>query len=124
MAVYNDRMKLLILRWAANALGLMLTASIVKGISVANFSAAVVAALVLGLVNAILRPIILFLTLPLNILTLGLLTLAINGLMLWITAQVVRGFEVHGFLAAVLGALLLSLFSIVINALLEAVAGR
>ena len=78
-----------------------------------------IAALVLGIVNAILRPVIIILSLPVNILSLGLLTLVINGLMLRITARLVAGFSVDNFWTAVWGAILLSIISYVLNSLVK-----
>ncbi len=89
----------------------MLAAYLVPGILVSGFYAALIAALVLGILNAIIRPILLLLTLPLNILTLGLFTFVLNGLLFWFVGTVVKGFEVHGFLAAVLGSLIVTVVS-------------
>ncbi|MBM7868246.1 phage holin family protein [Heliobacterium gestii] len=104
-------MNSLILRWLLNTLALALAALFIPGITIAGIVPALLAALVLGIINAVIRPIIFVLTLPINLLTLGLFTLVINGLMLWMVSGLVRGFEVSGFGAAFLGALLLSLFS-------------
>lgn len=102
-----------------NAVGLwVVTEFLVPGISVASTEALLIAALVLGVVNAIVRPIVLILSLPLNILTLGLLTFVINGLMLSITAALVPGFYITTFWTAVWGAILLTVISYVLNALL------
>lgn len=101
----------LIIRWLINAAALFITTYILEGVNVTGFGSALVAAAVLGIVNAFIRPILIFLTLPLNILTLGLLTFIINGLMLWMVSTVVIGFEVHGFFNAVVGSLILSLVS-------------
>jgi putative membrane protein len=102
-----------------NAVGLwVVTEYLVAGISFASTEALLIAALVLGVVNAIVRPIVLILSLPLNILTLGLLTFVINGLMLSITAALVPGFYIATFWTAVWGAILLTVISYVLNALL------
>ncbi|MBM3316425.1 MAG: phage holin family protein [Candidatus Eisenbacteria bacterium] len=77
------------------------------------------AALVLGLLNAVVRPILIFFTLPLTIMTLGLSVLVLNGLLLWFTSSVVKGFEVTGFWAALLGTIILSLISGVLNAVVR-----
>ncbi len=77
--------------------------------------AALVAAFLLGIVNAILRPILVFFTLPITILTLGLFLLVINGLMLWLVSALVSGFHVNGFWGAVLGSLLISMVSWVLS---------
>lgn len=111
-------MKGWVIRWVLNGLALLLTASLIAGIEVKGFLAALFAALVLGIVNAIIRPIIIFLTLPINIITLGLFTLVVNGFMLKITSTVVNGFSVNGFWSATIGALFLALISTVLNALI------
>lgn len=103
-----------IVRWILNILGIMLTAAIVPGFEV-KVLGAIFGFIVLGIINAIIRPVIVLLTLPINIVTLGLFTLVINGFMLWLTNLLVKGFDVHGFGAAVLAALLISIFSFAIN---------
>ncbi|MBI4517043.1 MAG: phage holin family protein [Deltaproteobacteria bacterium] len=108
-------MRGLVVRWVVTAFALWLTSQLVSGIELHGAGAVFIAALVLGVLNACLRPLVLFFTLPINLLTLGLFTLVVNGLMLWLTSGVVRGFEVHGFWSAVGGALLLSLISFVLN---------
>jgi putative membrane protein len=80
--------------------------------------AALVAAFLLGIVNTVLRPILVFFTLPITILTLGLFLLVINGLMLWLVSTIVKGFYVEGFWGAVLGSLLISLVSWVLSRVL------
>ncbi|MFZ7101310.1 MAG: phage holin family protein [Peptococcaceae bacterium] len=110
-------MKGWVVRWILNGAALIFTSFIIGGIAVHGILAALFAALVLGIVNAIIRPVIIFLTLPINLLTLGLFTLIINGFMLKITGTVVNGFDVHGFWAATIGAIILSLISSILNAL-------
>lgn len=100
-----------LLRAAFAALGLWLAAKFVPGIHVASWQTLVIAALVLGLINAVVRPVVVFFTLPFTIITLGLFLLVVNGMMLGLTAMFFRGFEVHGFWAAVLGALVVSITS-------------
>jgi putative membrane protein len=100
-----------LLRWGINTVSLVLTGYLVKGIHISNLWAALMAALFLGLVNAFIKPVIIILTLPLNILSLGLLTFVINGLMLSFVAWAIPGFGVDGFWWAVLGALILSVIS-------------
>jgi putative membrane protein len=78
-----------------------------------------VGSILLGLVNATIRPLILLVTLPLNILTLGLFTLVVNGLMLWLVSSIIKGFTVSGFGAAFLGALLITVISSVISFLVK-----
>ena len=101
----------LILRWVLNALTLIAIAYYLPGVEVAGFYAALITALILGLVNAVIRPVLILLTLPINILTLGLFTFIINGLMFWFVASIVEGFSVANYTAAFFGALILSLVS-------------
>ena len=109
-------MRGLVLRWFVTAFALWLTSQVVSGIQFHGMGAVFVAAVVLGIFNAFLRPMVLLLTLPINLITLGLFTFVINGFILWLTSEVVRGFEIHGFWSAVLGALLLSVFSLLLSA--------
>jgi putative membrane protein len=109
----------LVTRWLVNALGLVLVSRLVEGVSIeggVGHQALTVlfASAILGLVHAAVRPVLLLLTLPINVLTLGLFTLVSNGAMFWLVAGVVPGFMVKGFGAAVLGAFLLSVFGIVL----------
>ena len=99
----------LILRWLINTGALFLVTYIVPGVRVDSTPKLFIAALVLGLLNAIVRPVLFWLTLPLTILTLGLFILVLNGIMLSLTAWLVPGFGIDGFLSAVLGALILSI---------------
>lgn len=108
----------LLLRWLISALSVLAAAYIVPGVRVANFWSALIAALVIGLVNALIRPLIIILTLPVNILTLGLFTLVINALMFWLASSVVKGFDVANFGAAFWGALVFWLVSWIVNGLL------
>lgn len=102
---------MLLLRWLVSALGFLALSQLIPGISVASFTTALVLALLWGLVNITIKPILILLTLPFNILTLGIFTFIINGFLLWILSGVVKGFEVQGFWVAVLGALFLSVIS-------------
>jgi len=95
----------LVIRWVLTSVALWLTSRLVSGIVVDGVLPLVLAAIVLGFVNAIVRPLVLVLTLPFNILTLGLLTFVINGAMLKLTAGMVPGFRVEGFWSAVGGAI-------------------
>ena len=104
-------MKGILIRWIINALALLLISRVIQGIEVDSLLAAFVAAAVLGVINAALRPILLILTLPITILTLGLFALVINGGMLYLAGLLVKGFYVHGFWAAIFGALFLSAVS-------------
>ena len=110
----------LLLRWLISAASVYLVAYIVPGVSIDNAWTALIAALVIGLINALVRPILLFLTLPINILTLGLFTLVINALMFWLASSVVKGFTVVDFRAAFLGALVYWLVSWFANHLIGA----
>jgi len=110
----------IILRWVINALALLIVANIVPGFHISGLYAALIAALVLGLVNAVIRPILLILTLPINILTLGLFTFVLNALMIWLVSTIVKGFEVQGFVPALLAALILWVVSLATNWLIKA----
>jgi putative membrane protein len=105
-----------LLRVLINAVAIYLAAAIVPGIEISGLPAALGAGLVLGLVNAIVRPVLVILTLPVTLLTLGLFLFILNGLCLWLTSVVVEGFEVHGVVPAVLGALLVSVVSWILTA--------
>ncbi len=105
----------LILRWILNAVALMLIPEVIAGIRVDSYSAALISAVLLGFVNAILRPLLLLITLPITVLTLGLFALVINGLMFWLVSGLVRGFTVADFGTAFLGALLYSLLTWLVN---------
>ncbi len=101
----------LLLRWALNAVALMLIPELLSDIRVDGYMAALISALLLGFVNAIIRPLLVLITLPITILTLGLFTLVINGLMFWAVSGLVEGFVVPGCWAAFWGALLYSLLT-------------
>ncbi len=105
----------LLLRWAIVSAGLWVAAALISGISFSSTGALLVAALVLGILNAIVRPILIILTLPVTVVTLGLFLFVINAGMLKLTSAMVDGFQVEGFWSAVFGALVLSLVSLVLN---------
>lgn len=105
-------------RWVVTTLGVLLAASIVDGIRADNALSLVAASLLLGVLNAFLRPILLLIALPLLILTLGLFTLVINSLLLYFVAWAVKGFYVADFWAAFKGALLISIVSLFANAVM------
>ncbi len=90
----------LLLRWLINALTLLAATQIISGFHVSSFYSALIAALILGLLNAIIRPILIVLTLPVNIVTLGLFTFVINGAIVWFMTTFVKGVSVDGFLPA------------------------
>lgn len=110
---------MLLLRWTIGAAAVYVAAYLVPGVHIANAWAAFIAALIIGLVNALVRPILLVLTLPITVLTLGLFTLVINALMFWLASSVVKGFDVTNFKAAFLGALVYWLISWFVNNLFE-----
>ena len=104
-----------LIRLCLNALALLLVSTVIPGIEVRGVLPALSAAFFLGLVNAVVRPIILLLTLPLTILTLGLFIPLINAFLLKLVSLMIQGFEVHGFWSAVFGAILLSVVSGLLN---------
>ena len=105
----------LILRWALNAVALMLIPELVSNVRVDSYTAALISAVLLGFVNAIIRPLLILITLPITILTLGLFTLVINGLMFWTVSGLVQGFVVPDFATAFWGALLYSVLTWMVN---------
>ena len=109
----------LLFRWIINSLALILVAFLVPGFAVAGFYSALIAALILGLVNALIRPILFVLTLPVNIMTLGLFTFVVNALMIWLVSTIVKGFDISGFVPALLAALLLWLVSLITNHIIK-----
>ena len=111
-------MRGLVIRWLVSAVALYLTSLIVRGIEIQGVFPLLFAAVTIGILNAVVRPFILLLTLPLNVLTLGLFTLVVNAGMLWMASKVVVGFEVHGFWSALGGWLLMSFFTFLINLLI------
>ena len=108
-----------LLRWLFNTVAIYVTTRIIAGLRVPDLGGAIVAALVLGIVNAFIRPIILLLTLPVNILTLGLFTLVVNTIMLYLVAAVTP-LQISGFGAAFIGALLIAIISTLLSRLLTA----
>lgn len=102
----------LLARWIVNAAALLLVAYLYPGVQVDSFTAALIAALVLGLVNALVRPLLVILTFPVTLLTLGLFLFVINALMFWLAAELVRGFTVTGFVGALVGSLLFSVITL------------
>jgi putative membrane protein len=101
----------LLLHWVLNALALLIVAHVVPGVAVRGTGTALLAAVLLGLANAVLKPILVLLTLPVTILTLGLFLLVINGLLFWAVSALMTGFEVRGFWTGVLGALVYSVLT-------------
>lgn len=103
-------MKILLV-WLINALALMAVAYLLPGIAVASIGTALLAALVLGLVNAVIRPVLILLTLPATLVTLGLFIFVINGLLFWMVGSFIEGFTVSGFWPGVIGAIAYSVVS-------------
>jgi putative membrane protein len=114
----------LITRWLLLAAALLLVAHLYPGVTVASFGSALIAAFVLGLFNTLVRPLLVLLTLPVTILTLGLFLFVINALMFWAAASVLEGFGVAGFVAALVGSLLYSLCGLVIDVAVERLFNR
>ena len=107
----------LIIKWLCYALAIVFIAWLLPGIEVSSFVSALIVAIVLGLINVFIKPILLFITLPLNIITLGLFTLIINAFLLWLAGYLSPGFEVEGFWSALLGSIILSVLSTAINSM-------
>ena len=111
-------MMTLLARWLLNAAALVLIAYFYPGVELHGWGPALIAALVLGLVNALVRPILIVLTLPVTILTLGLFIFVINALLFWFVAEIVHGFAVTGFGAALVGSILYSILTLITSRLL------
>lgn len=110
-----------LLTWIVSAVSLMITARLVPGFEVDSWTAAALAAVVLGLVNAIVRPIFTILTFPITLLTLGLFLLVINAFMLWLVSFLTPGFEVASFFSAFIGSIVLTLVSTVLSQFIKVV---
>jgi putative membrane protein len=121
---YPAAMVKLIVRWLLLAAALLLVAYLYPGVTVSSFGAAMIAALVLGLLNTIVRPLLVLLTLPVTLITLGLFLFVINALMFWAAAGVLSGFNVTGFAAALIGSLIYSLCGMVIDVAVERIFSR
>jgi putative membrane protein len=109
----------LLTKWLLSAAALLLVAYLYQGVEVRSFTAALIAAFVIGLLNAVVRPILVILTLPVTVLTLGLFLFVINALMFWAAASLLDGFQVRNFTAALIGSLIYSLIGMVIESALE-----
>ena len=114
----------LVLHWLVSALLLYLVSLIVPGIAVAGAGAALLAALVLGIANTLVRPILVLITLPITLLTLGLFLVVINALMLMLTGAIVSGFTVRGFGSALIGGILLGIFNLLTSVALRRISRR
>ncbi|MES2229742.1 MAG: phage holin family protein [Pseudomonadota bacterium] len=109
----------IIVRWLLLAAALLLVAYLYSGVTIRSFGSAMIAAFVLGLLNTLLRPVLVLLTLPVTLLTLGLFLFVINALMFYFAASMLEGFHVAGFGAALIGSLLYSLCGMVIDVAME-----
>lgn len=109
----------LLLKWLLSATALLAVAYIYGGVSVASFGTAMLAALVLGLLNMLVRPVLVVLTIPITLITLGLFLFVLNALMFWAASGLIGGFAVNGFWAALLGSLIYSALGLLIDAALE-----
>jgi putative membrane protein len=110
-----------LLTWVLTALALVITANLVPGFKIDSFPAALIAAVVLGLVNAIIRPILVLLTLPITIVTLGLFLFIVNALTIWLAGSITPGFIVTGFVPALVGSIVLTIVASVLNFVAERV---
>jgi putative membrane protein len=106
-------------KWLLSASALLFVAYLYSGVEVTSFMAALLAALVIGLLNAVVRPVLVVLTLPVTVLTLGLFLFVINALVFWAAAGVLDGFQVRGFVGALVGSLLYTAIGVVIESALE-----
>ncbi|PTX59651.1 putative membrane protein [Melghirimyces profundicolus] len=105
----------IIVRLLLNALAVLIASQVIPQIDVEGFGTALMVALILGLINTFVRPVLVFLTLPISLLTLGLFIFVLNALLFWLTGALVSGFEVEGFLGALLGSILVSVISWLLN---------
>ena len=121
---YARRMIKILVRWLLLAAALLLVAHLYPGVVVKSFGAAMLAAFVLGLLNTLLRPLLVLLTLPVTLLTLGLFLFVINALMFYFAAQLLDGLHVSGFGAALIGSLIYSLCGMVIDVAIERLFAR
>jgi putative membrane protein len=109
----------LILKWLLHAAALLAVAGLYSGVQVRSFAAALIAAFVIGLLNTIVRPVLVVLTLPVTLITLGLFLFVINALMFWAASGLLGGFHVSGFGAALIGSLIYSLLGVLIDSALQ-----
>jgi putative membrane protein len=109
----------LVAKWLLSAAALLFVAHVYSGVEVRTFTSALVAAFLIGLLNTVLRPILVILTLPVTVVTLGLFLFIINALMFWAAGEVLDGFHVRDFVAALIGSLIYSALGVVIESALE-----
>lgn len=114
----------LIIKWLLSAAALLAVAYLYSGVVLTGYTSALIAAFVIGLFNTLLKPILVVLTLPVTLITLGLFLFVINALMFWAAASVLDGFKVNGFVAALIGSLIYSVMSMVINSALDSLFSK
>ena len=114
----------LLAKWLLSAAALLLVAYLYSGVEVRSFGSALLAAFVIGLLNMVVRPVLVVLTLPVTLVTLGLFLFVINALMFWAAGSMLEGFHVGGFTAALLGSLIYSAFGVVIDSALESLFSK
>ena len=114
----------LLAKWLLSASALLFVAYVYHGVEVPNFTTALIAAFVIGLLNTVVRPVLVVLTLPVTMLTLGLFLFVINAIMFWAAAALLDGFKVDGFLAALIGSLLYTVLGMVIESALESLFAK
>lgn len=108
----------LLLLWILNAIALLAVTYLLPSIQVSGFGTALLAALGLGLINTLVRPVLAILTLPITVITLGIFYLVLNGLLFWLASAFIPGFEVHGFVSAIVGAMLYGVIAWALSALI------
>lgn len=108
-------MLVLLIRLLLNALVIFFVAHMIRGVEIKGFGTAIVVSVILGIMNILVRPVLLILTLPITVLTLGLFIFVLNGLLLWAVSTIVPGFAIHSFFAAFLAAFLISLGSLLLS---------
>jgi putative membrane protein len=114
----------LVIKWLLSALALLAVTYIYTGVQVSSFTSALIAAAVIGLLNMVVRPVLVVLTLPVTIVTLGLFLFVINALLFWAASGLLPGFHVNGFVAALIGSLIYSLLGLLIEAALGGLFAR
>lgn len=119
-----SRMLKLLAKWLLLASALLFVAYVYEGVQVRSFGAAMLAAFVIGLLNTIVRPVLVVLTLPVTVLTVGLFIFVINALMFWAASELLADFQVRGFVAALVGSLMYSVLGIVIESALESLFSK
>lgn len=113
-------MILILFKWAIMAASIMLAAYVIPGVNIKSFFSALWAALFIGIINVLVRPLLILITLPINILTLGLFTFVINALLILLVSSIIKGFEVKGFWIAMLFSIVLSIINYLLGHLFGA----